>query len=369
MEILKPQTATEMAGLLAESASAGRSIRVGGQFTKDRMAGPIANADVTVSTTSLNGMLQYEPRDLTISVQAGMPFSKLSELLAANQQMIPLDPPFFDNATVGGVIAANTSGPRRRLYGTARDVVIGMEFATLEGKLVKSGGMVVKNVAGLDMGKLMIGSFGTLAVMTVVNFKLAPIPEVTETFVLRFRSLEDTMVMRDRILKGVLQPAALDLLNPAASDIMGIGDWCLLVQASGNQKVIERYRKDLGNPTLLPVEMLEDLREFTPKFLGVLAAGVVVRISSTLSEVKEIMERVDVPAIARAGSGVTYVYYPNPLQTVVEGKGVIEYAPEVMKRSLDLWPNPGNDFPMMKKIKQMFDPKNLLNVGRLYGRI
>ena len=91
--------------------------------------------------------------------------------------MVPLDPPFAEAATVGGVVAANSSGPRRRLYGTARDLVIGMQFATLEGKLVQSGGMVVKNVAGLDMAKLMIGSFGTLAAIAVVNFKLLPMPE------------------------------------------------------------------------------------------------------------------------------------------------------------------------------------------------
>ena len=123
--------------------------------------------------------------------------------------MIPLDPPFAGSATVGGVVAANTSGPRRRLYGTARDVIIGMKFATLEGKLVNSGGMVVKNVAGLDMAKLMIGSFGTLAAIAVVNFKLAPAPAVTRTFVLSHRRLEDAIATRNRILQGVLQPSAL----------------------------------------------------------------------------------------------------------------------------------------------------------------
>ena len=100
--------------------------------------------------------------------------------------MIPLDPPFSDRAaeraafseraTMGGIVAANTSGPRRRLYGSARDMVIGMTFATLEGKLIRTGGMVVKNVAGLDMGKLMIGSFGTLAAIATLNFRLYPSP-------------------------------------------------------------------------------------------------------------------------------------------------------------------------------------------------
>src|ERR1700730_6921772 len=119
-------------------------------------------------------ILQYEPRDLTISVEAGMRYADLSSVLAQNRQMIPLDPPFANNATIGGILAANSSGPRRRLYGTARDLVIGMKFATLEGKLIQSGGMVVKNVAGLDMGKIMIGSFGTLAALALVNFQLPP---------------------------------------------------------------------------------------------------------------------------------------------------------------------------------------------------
>ena len=157
---------------LGEAAAQRRTIKVAGASSKRRMAGPVEPADVTVTTAALGRVLQYEPQDLTISVEAGLPYWELTRVLAANRQMIPLDPPFAASATVGGVIASNSSGPRRRLYGTARDLVIGMKFATLEGKLVQSGGMVVKNVAGLDMGKLMIGSFGTLAAIAVVNFKV-----------------------------------------------------------------------------------------------------------------------------------------------------------------------------------------------------
>src|SRR5207245_9644671 len=102
---------------------------------------------------------------------------------------VPLDPPLSGAATIVGILSANSSGPRRRLYGTARDLVIGMKFATLEGKLVQSGGMVVKNVAGLDMGKVMIGSFGTLAAIAVVNFKLLPMAAAEATFLYRKRGV------------------------------------------------------------------------------------------------------------------------------------------------------------------------------------
>src|SRR5208282_6820920 len=188
------------AALLREAAGAHRTIRLGGNFSKDCLGGPPAAADVTISTSSMNRVLQYEPRDLTISVEAGMPFFSLAGILAAQKQMLPLDPPWLRESTVGGVLAANLSGPRRRLYGTARDMVIGMTFATLEGKLINSGGMVVKNVAGLDMAKLMIGSFGTLAAIATVNFKVFPSPVASRTFAMEFATAAEAFAERDRIL-------------------------------------------------------------------------------------------------------------------------------------------------------------------------
>ena len=139
--VLAPSRPAELADILRDAASAGHTISLAGNSTKRRMAGPIEPADVAVTTLSLRGVLQYEPRDLTIKVGAGRAWRELTSLLAENHQMVPLDPPFADQATVGGVIAANASGPRRRLYGTARDVVIGMQFATLEGKLVELAGV------------------------------------------------------------------------------------------------------------------------------------------------------------------------------------------------------------------------------------
>ena len=147
MEFLNPETPEQLAEALLSSASAGQPITLGGAFTKNGMAGPLPDLGVKISTARLNRVLKYEPRDLTVSVEAGMPYMELTRILAANGQMIPLDPPFSADSTVGGVLAANTCGPRRRLYGTPRDMVIGMKFATVEGKLVQAGGMVVKNVA------------------------------------------------------------------------------------------------------------------------------------------------------------------------------------------------------------------------------
>jgi glycolate oxidase FAD binding subunit len=374
MDKLLPRSADEFAESLASAAAAKHAIRLGGAFSKDGMGGPLRQADTVISTAAMNRILQYEPRDLTISVESGLRWADLTSALAANGQMVPLDPPFGETATVGGVVAANTSGPRRRLYGTARDVVIGMKFATLEGKLIQSGGMVVKNVAGLDMAKLMIGSFGTLAGIAIVNFKLAPRPPAALTFLLRFPALEDAISARDGILRGVLQPTAIDLVNPRAASRIGLEGFCLLIEASGNPAMLDRYRRELSGADVLEGAAADRLwsriREFTPGFLADYPAGAVVRVSSTLDAVSSAMRAFQGPAIARAGNGVTYGYFTEAADVSVAGRtSVVEFAPDLRKREMRLWPDPGSDFAIMKKIKELFDPEHLLNADRLYGSI
>ena len=328
------------------------------------MGGPIAAADTTICSSKLTRVLQYEPRDLTISVEAGISYRELSHVLAEHRQMIALDPPFLENATIGGIIATNSSGPRRRLYGTARDMVIGMTFATLEGKLIKTGGMVVKNVAGLDMGKLMIGSFGTLAVIAVVNFRLHPMPAATRTFVQKFSDIAGAIAFRDVVLKSVLQPAAIDLLKVN-------NGYELVIQAGGSVAVLDRYSREL--PSARAVEgdeeqkLWERIRELTPRFLAEHEDAVVLRVSCALSEVGRVMESLPTPAVARAGSGVCYGYYRRFED--VHQEGLIEFAPQNVRERAELWPQPGSDFAIMRKVKEMFDPRGLLNRGRLYGRI
>jgi glycolate oxidase FAD binding subunit len=379
-----PATPAELADALRDAASRKRLIALGGNASKRLMGGPAAPADVAIATTALTRVLAYEPNDLTIGVQAGLRWSDLTQTLAANRQMIPLDPPFAALATVGGVIAANCSGPRRRLYGTARDLVIGMQFATLEGKLAQSGGMVVKNVAGLDMAKLMIGSFGTLAAITAVNFKLTPMPEVERSFLLPFENLSGAIAARNAILNSALQPAALDLLNPAAGASVGKAAWLLAIRAGGNAAAVDRYERELA-PLAEGVALEGEqhralsahMQEFTPKFLAGHPNGAVVRISCTLKEVEAAAASFDGPALARAGSGVCYGYFADVAEAAEwrrnarerAAKAVIEFSPDASKHSLELWASPGGGFEAMRQVKNLFDPGNLLNRGRLYGRI
>ena len=180
--------------------------------------------------------------------------------------MLPLDPGWAADSTVGGVVAANLSGPRRRLYGTARDMVIGMTFATLEGKLVSSGGMVVKNVAGLDMAKLMIGSFGTLAAIAQVNFKVFPVPAESRTFVMEF-STRGRGLRRARPHPARRPPARRDR-HRQYWPVAAISVLLSAVARGGNAKVLERYARELPAAQPCSESVWDEIREFTPRFLA-----------------------------------------------------------------------------------------------------
>jgi glycolate oxidase FAD binding subunit len=380
----RPDTTGELEHILRAAGSHKQTVTLFGNASKRLMAGPVEDSDVNLSMAGMSGVLEYEPRDLTVSVRAGTPWRELAALAKSNGQILPLDPPFAADATVGGVVASNSSGPRRRLYGTARDMVIGMHFLTLEGKTVQTGGMVVKNVAGLDMGKLLIGSFGALAAITVVNFKLIPAPEKECTFLLAFVTLSSAVAARDGVLKSVLQPSAIDLLSPEAGAAVGNRAWLLALRVGGNAAVIDRYAREfaaLGDIVALDGEAQDDfwrrVEEFTPDYLATHPQGAVARASCTLKETEALLETINGPAVMRAGSGVCYACFDDVTaaaawMTSAAGRGwkvVMEFAPDAARNEIELWPAPGGDFETMRRVKQMFDPDGLLNRGRMYRRI
>jgi len=348
------------------------------------MAGPPPRANVSISTARLNRVLHYEPNDLTISAEAGLRWADLQKALANKGQMVALDPPFWEQATVGGVVASNSNGPLRKNFGTARDLIIGMQFATLDGKIVRVGGMVVKNVAGLDIGKLMIGSFGTLAVITSVNFRLHALPEETNTFLFSFADLDRAIQKRDELLSSVLRPLALDLVTPSAAARLGLRGFVLALRAGGSGKVLARYARDLvGSNQLSGADdqaLWTQIREFPADFLAREPGGVILRISTLIGETSNLLRLISGAAIARVASGVTYTFLGSwqsvaALWQAAAQHGwtvAVEFAPDDIRSTQKLWhasTTVDSSFAMMEKIKKMFDPGNLLNRSRLYGRI
>jgi glycolate oxidase FAD binding subunit len=391
--MLLPGSSEELAAELRRAVESRRSIELFGANSKRLMAGGISEGSVRISTAGMKRVLQYEPRDLTISVEAGISYIEVSRELARNGQMIPLAGPYSSEATIGGIVAANIAESRRRGYGTARDLVIGMEFATLEGKLVRSGGMVVKNVAGLDMAKLMIGSFGTLAAIATVNFKLLPIPPVARTLLLQFEDLKSAMTTLQAVMKAGLNPIAADILNPILtaqfSAHFAIKGFILALQFAGNDAVIERCGRETaaiyGNPDGLRCLQAEEEQRFwiavaslIPRHLEKYQDGVIARISTPLAECEDALATVEGAGHAMAANGIVRAWFSRPdaasrwLSGAVKRgwKGVIEFCgADVNRAGLTLWPEPGGDFEIMKKVKNMFDPEGLLNKGRLYNLI
>ncbi len=389
-----PSTAEEVAEALRDAAGQKHIVELGGDFTKRHFGGAIAPPDVVLSTRGLNQVLAYEPNDLTISVEAGIPFNVLKATLRDKGQFLPLDPPFAENATIGGVVAANSSGPRRRRYGTARDMVIGMTFATAAGKLVKSGGMVVKNVTGLDMGKLLIGSFGTLAAMTSINFKVFPRPDQERSFLAFANSLDPLLSLSRTVIKSQLQPVSIDLLDSGAAALAGLSgkQYCLALEASGNKSLVGRYKREwaglakehgAGDFQALDQAGADSLwskvHEFPALATADSATASVLRVASEPKKLGEMLKTAGsagASAIAtRAAAAIAYVSCPDldstqRCVTACRAQGfptIVEACPADQKSALESWPHPGSQFAVMERIKDQLDPGRILNPGRLYN--
>jgi glycolate oxidase FAD binding subunit len=191
----------QAAEVLAGAAGRGERVSIG----RD-------GGEVVISTARLDRVLEHEAGDLTAVVEAGVRVRDLNERLAVHGQMLALDPP--GNPTIGACIAANLSGPRRHRYGTARDLVIGVTVVLADGTIANSGGKVVKNVAGYDLGKLFCGSEGRLGLVARAAVRLHPVPEATATLVVPVESTADTAVKTRTILRAPVAPSAVDLLWP-----------------------------------------------------------------------------------------------------------------------------------------------------------
>ena len=184
--VVLPRSTHEIQEVLGYAADRELSVITAGGGTKLGIGNPPEGVDLILSTSRLDQVLEYEPADLTVTVEAGIRLAALQAKLAEHGQYFPLDPPYADRCTIGGITATNASGPSRLRFGSARDLVLGMRVVQSSGTVVKSGGKVVKNVAGYDLNKLYLGSFGTLGILTEISLKLQPLPEIERTVLLTF---------------------------------------------------------------------------------------------------------------------------------------------------------------------------------------
>jgi len=214
--VLEPNDAQQMAAMLADAARQERTLIPRGSATKLALLSDTGGAASYLSTRKLNAPVQHFAGDLVATMPGGATLASANALLAESGQWLPLDPSFASEATIGGIVATNDSGPRRHKHGSPRDLIIGVEIALCDGRLAKAGGRVVKNVAGYDLSRLVCGSFGSLAVITSATFKLTPLPHGSRTLVATCADSQQAARLALAVAALPVTPSAVEIQAPSA---------------------------------------------------------------------------------------------------------------------------------------------------------
>ena len=402
-----PDTPEALAAALAEAAADGVAVVPWGAGVYQGMGYPPTDPFRAVTTACLNRVVEHSPADLTIAVEAGMTLRALQSTLSPHGQRVNLDAPLPGRATIGGILATALSGPRRLGYGLPRDQVIGMRVARPDGTLARSGGRVVKNVTGFDMGRLYTGSLGTLGVIVEVGFRLSPLPAVSATLTMACRDSFQALALAEAIRQSRLQPAALDALSSEAlAGALGVAqnEWLLAVEFTGGRATVQRQVEDTlrlvkahsvhaETPSQeQAVAIWEHVRDFGRSEP---ASMIILRATVLPSHLPDLVAAVDTAAhmvsaspalILRAGNGTLYAHWPAESVNDVapetwrhavaavraaslrqRGSAVVEECPVELKGVVDLWGPVPEAFMAMERLKEELDPGRVLNPGRYVG--
>jgi glycolate oxidase FAD binding subunit len=341
--------------------------------------GELRPTDVELRTTALAGIVDHVPADLTVTVRAGTRVEELAKALARGGQFLPLDPPHARQATVGGVIAANSNGLWRSRYGAIRDLLIGTQIALADGTVVRAGGRVVKNVAGYDLNKLVVGSLGTLGVIVEATFKVLPIPTAGDGVVATFSRAADAFEAAAEIARGPARPEACAVTRD--EDRV----WTIAMTARGGELTVARAVGDArrtiaahGGETRPLTREIDEARELPARA----TEGALVRIAlplAALSPFADTTTRLETLAtvVADAASGVVRVHLLGDDDAVIRdsdalllasravgGSGRVERRADTLRSRLPAWPAKPNGAFLMRRIKEAFDPGELLEPGR-----
>lgn len=348
-----------------------------GGNTKQSWDGPIAT-DLRLDLTRLNRVLEHPWQDLTCTVEAGCTWQKLQQTLATHGQFVALDPLWPDRATVGGILATNDSGALRHRYGSLRDLVIGMTLVLADGTVARSGGRVVKNVAGYDLCKLITGSLGTLAVITEATFRLHPLPQHTETFTVSAPQASHLAPLMTSIRASHLLTEALQLRGDANGFHLDIQ-----LNAHPEAKQAELLEEMTGAVGLKLTESQDDRWRAREQLFAHDEAFTLklTMLPSAVTKVAEYLFRCEATSVFQS-LGIAYAKLPAPDHNSVMPIEVLEdllgsdggsltilKEPRSLQHDLRSISSKPAPFPLMQAVKDQFDPNRILNPGRLFGGI
>jgi len=369
------------AGEVRDVVRAGRPLVATGRGAHLDIGAPPRDFDVLVRLDRLDRVVDHQAADMTVTVEAGCSLADLDATLATAGQWLPFDPPRFGETTAGGLVAANLCGPLRASQGTVRDLLIGIRVVDAGGALVRSGGKVVKNVAGYDLPKLHVGALGTVGVVVEATFKVRPRPECEEAAVLHTTTTDDACALALAV-RDVLDPLWLEAGTLEGSMGAAVGVGGIASEIAAARRTIEDVARRGG----VELEWTKDGGALR-RSLGAFPVGVataVLRASVLPTDVAATMVRLrelagDVPVLAHVASGVVRARLDDAdttrrvvttLRPGIESRGgflVVERAEPAVKRSLDVWGDPGEGQALMRRVKAAFDPKGIFAMGRFVG--
>jgi glycolate oxidase FAD binding subunit len=377
---LRPETYDQAAAGLAAAAAERQAVRIHGGGTKFEWGGLGVEPDVELHTTDLDEILEHNVGDLTAILQAGVPLARAQETFAGESQMLSLDPPLGSastrDATIGGVVAASDSGPLRHRYGAARDLVVGMTVALSDGTIAKSGGKVIKNVAGYDIAKLFAGAFGTLGMILDVSVRLHPTPVAGATAV---GEADDPALLAAAATALTLAPHELEKLDVAWRSNRGE----VLARITGAEapRRVQRVAATIREAGLESVEVTtEDDELWDRQRAGQRSQErAVVRVATRPSALVEVLRATQVydgALVGRAALGLSWVQVdPEAVVALRERLGasaitvLLDVPPEARGR-LEPWGvQEGPALDLMRRIKVRFDPAGACNPGVFVGGI
>ena len=387
--VVIPTSQAAVGAVMQQAAQQGWTVAPWGGGTHQHIGAPPTRVDLVVSTAALTGVLQHEPNDLTISVEAGMTAGALRAYLATHGQMIPIDPALPDQTTIGGMLATACDGPRRAQYGLLRDMIIGIHVIEVNGQPSRAGGMVVKNVSGFDMMKLYHGSYGTLAVITAANFKLIPIPPARGSVLIGCADPSAALRIVDTLSQSQLTPVACELLDATIARTVGIdAPWVVAIGCEGPEPAVERHLRDAvalapsqgaGSAVRRLAEhdalwrTIADASAATPLADGEL----LLRWATIPAFVGDVLTRIAATGLQVGGAPVVHVrasvgcgYVRLSGLSTAQQDAWIAALPEVIAVATTdnalahYWHAPAGGADVMQRIKAEFDPQGRLNPGR-----
>ena len=393
-----PNTPEELAAVVAFTHTHHLPILPCGQGSKLSWGG-LVHADVdsplvVISTARLNRLIDHAVGDLTVTLEAGARFADVQATLAAAGQFLAIDPTIPAEATIGGILATADTGSLRQRYASVRDMVLGLSFVRADGQMAKAGGRVVKNVAGYDLMKLFTGSYGTLGMVTQVTLRVYPLPEASQTLVFTGDGAA-IAPLRAAIARSALTPTHFDLISPALVQALNLGTGMgLLLRFQTSAASVEAQQAiatPLGNACgLVPQEvsggaeldLWQRLRErMTPRpGSGAIAGKIGIEPSQAVVFCQ--INQFSLPdwyAQIHVASGLGRIFVQEATAAAIapvrefcqsqRGFLSILEAPPALKQATDVWGDIGNALPVMRQIKQQFDPTHRLSPHRFVGGI